>query len=76
MSPTMASLGLDKLTAVQRRALVDELLDANFIERTAGPLTPAQADELDRRIAEDDANPDDVIPWEQVKSEARARHHR
>ena len=30
-------------------------------------LTDKQRRELERRIAEDDANPDDVVPWEQVK---------
>jgi putative addiction module component (TIGR02574 family) len=29
-------------------------------------LTEAQRRELERRVAEDDANPDDVVPWEQV----------
>ena len=29
--------------------------------------------ELERRIADDDAHPDDLIPWEQIKAEALAR---
>jgi putative addiction module component (TIGR02574 family) len=29
--------------------------------------------ELDRRIDEDDENPEDLIPWEVVKAEALAR---
>jgi putative addiction module component (TIGR02574 family) len=32
-------------------------------------LTDAQRRELERRIVEDDANPDDVVPWEQVKAQ-------
>ena len=31
------------------------------------------ASELDKRLMEDDANPDDVIAWEAVKTEALAR---
>ena len=30
-------------------------------------LTPAQADELDRRLEEHRRNPETGIPWEQVK---------
>jgi putative addiction module component (TIGR02574 family) len=36
-------------------------------------LTPEQAAELDRRCAEYDANPSNVIPWEQVEAAALAR---
>jgi putative addiction module component (TIGR02574 family) len=36
-------------------------------------LTDAQREELDRRLAEDEANPDEGIPWEVVKAEARSR---
>ena len=36
-------------------------------------LTEAQKEELDRRIAEMDANPHTGIPWETVREEARKR---
>ena len=36
-------------------------------------LTPEQAAELDRRVAEFKKNPNDVIPWEQVQAEAKQR---
>jgi putative addiction module component (TIGR02574 family) len=36
-------------------------------------LTDAQRAELQRRIEEDEANPDDVTPWEQVKASTLAR---
>jgi putative addiction module component (TIGR02574 family) len=72
MPVTMASLGLDKLTRDERLALVQELWDSIAAERGPSLLTDAQRDELRRRVAEDDANPDDVIPWEQVKAEARS----
>ncbi len=32
--------------------------------------------ELDRRLAEDDAAPDDVVSWEEVKAHALARIQR
>ncbi|QDV38739.1 addiction module protein [Tautonia plasticadhaerens] len=36
-------------------------------------LTEAQRAEIDRRLADDDASPDDVVTWEEVKSEALRR---
>jgi putative addiction module component (TIGR02574 family) len=36
-------------------------------------LTDAQRAELQKRIEEDDANPNDVTPWEQVKASTLAR---
>ncbi len=39
-------------------------------------LTDEQKAELDRRIADDDAHPDDAIPWEVVEAAARARMRR
>lgn len=36
-------------------------------------LTEDQERELDRRLTDDKANPDDVIPWETIQAEARAR---
>jgi putative addiction module component (TIGR02574 family) len=73
MSPTLTSLGLDKLSREERLALVQELWDSIAAEPSPDLLTDAQREELHRRAAEADANPDDGIPWEQVKAEARAR---
>lgn len=39
-------------------------------------LTPEQMQELDRRLADAEANPDEVVPWEDVLAQARARHDR
>jgi putative addiction module component (TIGR02574 family) len=72
MPVTIASLGLDKLSREERLALVQELWDSIAAEPGPCRLTDAQREELRRRVAEDDANPDDLIPWEQVKAEARS----
>ncbi|QDU22475.1 addiction module protein [Urbifossiella limnaea] len=37
------------------------------------PLTDAKRQELARRLADADANPGDVVPWEVVEAAARAR---
>jgi putative addiction module component (TIGR02574 family) len=73
MSPILKSLGIDQLTRDQRLELVQEIWDSIAAEQTPPLLNEAQHQELARRLAEDDAAPDDVIPWEQVKAEALAR---
>lgn len=72
MSPTIASLGLDKLSREDRLALVQELWDSIAAEKPGSLLTEAQRQELIRRADDADANSDDGIPWEEVKAKARA----
>jgi putative addiction module component (TIGR02574 family) len=50
-------------------ALWDTIVDRNAVP---GP-TNAQNAELDRRLAEHAANPDDVVPWDEVKDSALTR---
>jgi putative addiction module component (TIGR02574 family) len=69
MSPTVHSLGIDRLPREQRIALVLEIWDTIAAEAQESLLTEAQRQELERRVAEDDANPDDVVPWEKVKAQ-------
>jgi putative addiction module component (TIGR02574 family) len=71
--PLMASLGLDHLTVSQRLTLAQEILASLAAEQMDSQLTPELAAELDRRVQDDDANPDDVVPWSEVKREIRAR---
>lgn len=74
MSATMKSLGLDRLTLDERIALAEELWASIAAEARPGSfLTDAKREELARRIAEHDADPDSAIPWEQVKAEMLAR---
>jgi putative addiction module component (TIGR02574 family) len=68
---TVKSLGIDKMTRDERLNLVQEIWDTIAAESQQSMLTDAQREELDRRIS--DANPDDTIPWEQIKAEALAR---
>ncbi len=72
MTPTMSSLGLDKLTREERISLVQELWDSIAAEG-GSLLTDAQRVELLRRADEADASPEAGIPWEQVKASARAK---
>ena len=76
MSTTMKSLGIDRLPVNDRLDLIEEIWDSITAEVDAFPLTPAQEAEIGRRLDEHDADPDDVIPWETIKSEAEARFAR
>lgn len=42
-------------------------------ERPESLLSEGQRRELERRAADADANPDDVVPWDEVKAQALAR---
>jgi len=73
MSPTIKALGIDRLTFDQRIILVQEIWDMISTESHPPLLSESQRKELERRVAEDDAAPDDIISWEQVKSETLSR---
>ena len=73
MSSLLATLGIDHLTVPQRIELAHELWDSIAAEAEALPLTMEQKDELDRRLAALDANPANVVPWEEVRERALAR---
>lgn len=76
MSPQLQSFGIDKLTVAERIALVQAIWDSIAAEVGASPLTEAQRQEVDRRLAAHRANPQAAIPWEQIEAEALARLRR
>ena len=73
MSVSLKSLGIDRLSVEERLALVEELWDSIAEGSAALPLTEAQRVELDRRLAEHEAHPDDVVPWKDVKASITTR---
>ena len=73
MPATLKSLGLDRLPIEERIALASDLWESIEAEAERSDMTPAQLCELQRRIADDDVTPEDMIPWEQVAAEAIAR---
>jgi putative addiction module component (TIGR02574 family) len=73
MGQALHTLGIDSMSVEERIALVKDIWDSVAVD--AGLLAPNALEkaELDRRLAEDDAAPDDAVTWETVKSEAHTR---
>ena len=76
MSSTLHSLGIDRLSVAERFALLQEIWDSIAAEVEQLPLTEAQRQEIDRRLADHRSNPRVAIPWEHVEAEALARLRR
>jgi len=73
MAISVKTLGIDRLGIDERLALVDEIWASICADGAKFPLSDAQRAELDRRVADDNAFPDDVAPWAEVKASIRAR---
>jgi putative addiction module component (TIGR02574 family) len=61
------------LSVDDRIRLMDAIWDGIDTNGPIPELTEAQKQELDRRLAEDDASPEDVIAWEDINAEIKAR---
>lgn len=64
-------IDISSLTPAERLRLVEELWDS--LSPTDIPLTPAQAEELDRREALHRADPRRGRPWREVLDEIERR---
>lgn len=72
MGPTMKDLGIDKLPADQRRALFQEILGSLGDAQADHDLSEEQWEEIDRRCAQADANPDSTVTWADIRSRVEA----
>ena len=70
MPVSAKSLGVDKLPVEDRLALAEELWESVVADGGPFLLSEAQRVEIDRRIAEHEAAPDDVVPWNEVRKKA------
>jgi len=66
MSQTMQKLGIDLMTPDERLRLIDEIWDSLEAGK-ALQMPQSHRQELDRRIAEADENPNAAIPWEEAR---------
>ena len=76
MSVSLKSLGIDRLSVEERLALVEDLWDSIAGESAAMSLADVQRAELDRRLADHEANPNDVVAWEDVNASITIRLNR
>jgi putative addiction module component (TIGR02574 family) len=73
MSPTLKSLGIDQLSMAQRILLVEEIWDSIAAEKEEVPITEAQRQDLQRRLAAYEANPKAGSSWDEVKARLRGQ---
>ena len=73
MSPILQQLGIDLMSEDQRLELAQEIIGTVIANRSAMPLSEAQIQEIHRRVAEDDARPDEAIPAELVHEKILAK---
>ena len=62
MSTTLTALGIDRLSVEDRLTLVHEIWDSIAVEVEGAPLTEAQRQDIDRRLAAHRASPGTAIP--------------
>lgn len=67
---SLQSLGIERLSIAERLLLVEVLWDSIAADTQ---LTNAQRAELDRRLADHQGNPDEVVAWEEVQPSITAR---
>ena len=72
MSPSLEELGIHRLSIEERIALAQEILDSVVADRPSTSISEAKKQELDRRVADQRANPSALVPWEQIEAEAEA----
>lgn len=58
----------------ERIELVEALWESIIQDGYDPELTTAQAEELDRRLASHQKNPNDLVAWETVKSDLEAKY--
>lgn len=73
MGQALHALGIDSMSIEDRIALVQDIWDSVATEAGLLPLSAPEKAELDRRLDEDDATPNNTVSWEAIKTEAAKR---
>lgn len=68
---TLQTLGIDRLSRDEQLALYESLEQHLFEAVPYTGLSPEHLADLQRRIDDDDANPEEGTPWEEVKRRGR-----
>jgi len=72
MTASAKRLGIDRLAVEDRLALIEEIWATIYADSEVFP-SEVQRAELDRRVAEDDRHPEEVVSWDNVRQSLRAR---
>lgn len=67
----MTTTEIRKLSLAERIQLFEDVWDSIADEPDAWELTQEQKDELDRRVADYEANPKNTFTWDEVKASLR-----
>jgi len=62
-----------ELSIEERLLLVEDIWDSIIADEQSVPVTEAQREEIRRRLAEHQANPDKAVSWEEAKAKLRSR---
>ncbi len=65
------AVDISSLTPEQKLRLIEELWDRLSDDEI--PITEAQRQELERRLADLESNPDKVVPWDEVRRRLQDR---
>jgi putative addiction module component (TIGR02574 family) len=76
MGQALHALGIDSMSVEDRIELEKKIWDSVAIEAGLLPPSATEQAELDSRLAEDDATPDNTVAWETIKTGAQARWQR
>ena len=73
MSEVISNFDFGGLSSPEKLELIGWLWDSIPDSTESLPFPESHRQELDRRLAEADANPDAAIPWEQVRDRLRQK---
>jgi putative addiction module component (TIGR02574 family) len=73
MSATMKSLGIDQLSVDDRMLLMEEIWESIAANPDDVPVSNAQKQDLQARLAAYQDNPKAGTPWEEVKARLRSK---
>ena len=72
MAANARDLGLDKLPTEEKIALINELWADVVAEERSHPISPELARQIEERVAEYEANPNQLHTLEEVKATLKA----
>jgi putative addiction module component (TIGR02574 family) len=73
MPATMKSLGIEQMSIDDRLSLIEEIWESIAVNPNDVPVTEAQKQDLQQRLAAYRDNPKAGAPWQEVKERLRSK---